>query len=359
MENKEGKISGLLKDNRFVDWVFNPQSQYGEFWLNWISQSKENIRLAEEAKQFLLAIKAIEVGNNKEMEQGNISRLWADIEQGIELSEIKPEKRVKKYVYWMAAASVAGVILFVFSLLYRGPLNNETDPPAVSLTNQNAGELVRYNGSPENELVFLPDGSRVVLGRGAKLTYYRLLNGRKREVMLHGDAFFDVAKDAERPFYIYTDKMVIRVLGTSFRVNATGQSESVIVKTGKVSVYLKGQDLEKSAPKILLPAQGCKYSEEDKELVTKTHIANDEIQLNSSQEVSYRFDDSSLAVVLNQVATMYAIPIHYDPGLFKDCFITITLGNEKLEELMEVITKTVGASFVINEEGISIKGKGC
>lgn len=359
MENREDKISGLLKDNRFVDWVFNPRSQYGEFWLHWISESKENIRLAEEAKQFLLSIKTIETRHNKEMEEPEISRLWAEIEEGIEHIDKQPKKNRKKYAYWLAAAFFIGVIFFSSSLLYHKPGNHEARIQQQSIENQNAGELIRYNGSPENELVFLPDGSRVVLNKGAKLTYYRLLNGEKREVMLNGEAFFDVAKDAERPFYIYTNKMVIRVLGTSFRVNATSKSESVVVKTGKVSVYLKGQDLEKAAPKILLPAQGCKYSEVEKELVTELSPDEGALKSEAKQITLFRFNDSPLDSVLRKVETMYAIPVHYNRESFRNCYITITLGNERLEDIIQVITKTVGATFTLSSEGIYIEGRGC
>jgi len=361
VENREDKISSLLQDNRFVDWVFNPQSQYGEFWLHWISADKENARSAEEAKELLLSIKMAEAGNNKKTEEADINDIWAGIEAGIEHNGRRQKKGAKKYIYWLAAASFVGAIFFASSLFYDKPAKIEVgmQQRAINSDNQNDGELVRYNGSTENELVFLPDGSRIVLSKGAKITYYRLLNRKKREVMLDGDAFFDVAKDADRPFYIYTKKMVVRVLGTSFRVSATDKSESVAVKTGKVSVYLKGQDLEKSAPKILLPDQACKYSMAEKELVPE--LSPDDKVLKSEAEMvtSFRFDDSPLDSVLMKVESLYAIPVHYNRDTFRNCYITITLGDERLEDLIQVITKTVGAAFTLSSEGIYIEGKGC
>lgn len=358
MENREDKIIGLLKDNRFVDWVFNSQSQYAEFWLHWTTDSKENARSAEEAKRFLLSIRDAAAGSNEEIGEAYIDNMWREIEDGIKPNNGNQRRNRRKYVYWLAAALFVGVIFFASSLLYNKSVNNVAELQQKNTDNQNGGELVRYNGSPDNELVFLPDGSRVVLSKGAKISYYRLLNGKKREVMLNGDAFFDVAKDAERPFYIYTKKMVVRVLGTSFRVNATDKSESVVVKTGKVSVYLKGQDLEKAAPKILLPDQACKYSQQENELVPELSPDREVLKSEAEQVTSFRFDDSPLDSVLMKVEKLYAIPVHFDRNV-KNCHITITLGNEKLEELMEVITKTIGASFVINEEGISIRGRGC
>ena len=56
---------------------------------------------------------------------------------------------------------------------------------------------------------------------------------------------------------------------------------------------------------------------------------------------------------------MYNLPVHYDKEVFKNCFINISLEHESLEDKLQVITKTVGASFSISEYGISIEGRGC
>ncbi len=97
------------------------------------------------------------------------------------------------------------------------------------------------------------------------------MDGVKREVKLSGEAFFDVVPNPQQPFYIYTDKMVVKVLGTSFRVKALGAEESVAVSTGKVSVYLKGQDLEQQAASIVMPQQLCRYEASLQELVTESY----------------------------------------------------------------------------------------
>jgi ferric-dicitrate binding protein FerR (iron transport regulator) len=67
----------------------------------------------------------------------------------------------------------------------------------------------------------LPDGTKVWLNAGSLLSYdSNMLRKDTREVSLSGEAFFDVAKDKDRCFIIHTDKIAIRVLGTSFNVRA-------------------------------------------------------------------------------------------------------------------------------------------
>src|SRR5690606_22493448 len=106
--------------------------------------------------------------------------------------------------FWLAAAVLAGAI--AVSALVSLPLAR----PMAESSGQRveAAEVVRYNGNKEDELLFLPDGSKVILSKGARISYNLLMNGSKREITLSGDAFFDVAPNAQKPFYIYTQKIV-------------------------------------------------------------------------------------------------------------------------------------------------------
>ena len=131
------------------------------------------------------------------------------------------------------------------------------------------------------------------------------------------------------------------------------------VRTGKVSVYLKGQDLEQSAATILLPRQVCTYSAPKKGLVTGAYTGRAKIELEAEGTNGYAFEDAPLDTVFKTIERMYSLPVHYDKQVFGTCRINITLGNESLEEKLEVITKTIEASFSISDYGINIEGKGC
>lgn len=360
MDDRAEKINALLLDNRFVDWVLNPQNPYAHYWLQWMAISSENAALAEEAKQFLLELRTAENDSKKEVDEAGIAQMWAHIEHTIgEEPVISSNRFYKQKTYWIAAAVVAGLILFSAVLLLRQPQQQPVMASSTLKEKSPSVEVIRYNGSEKNELVFLPDGSKVTLAKGARIVYNRLMNGKKRKVQLTGDAFFDVAKNPEKPFYIYTPNMVVKVLGTSFRVTASGSKEVVAVKTGKVSVYLKDQDLEQSAPKILLPQQSCTYSAVKRELVTTTYASSSKVELETDYILAYHFEDAPLDTVFKTLESMYAIPVHYDAETFKNCYITLSLGSESLEEKLEVITKTIGASFSISDYGIHIQGKGC
>ena len=103
--------------------------------------------------------------------------------------------------------------------------------------------------------VTLQDGSIVTLEPGSEVRYTQKFMNH-REIFLSGDAFFEVTKDPNHPFFVYANEITTKVLGTSFRVKAKqGEKEIVVaVKTGKVSVFAKSIDdvLNKNGQEITL-----------------------------------------------------------------------------------------------------------
>jgi len=129
------------------------------------------------------------------------------------------------------AISVAAIlcICFVSVWIFRGTDSSNTDT------------FVLENGQGANTLVsMLEDGSVVYLSEQSLLECPNIFQPDKREVVLNGDAFFEISKNKERPFFINTEQVVIEVLGTAFNVNSKGNSSfSLSVRNGEVKVILK------------------------------------------------------------------------------------------------------------------------
>lgn len=349
------KIEALLLDNRFVDWVLNPESRYASYWEAWAAESETNATLAGSARTMLQEIAMEEEYAGADMPEESVNALFGRIREGIG----RPEKtgRMKPFRWVAAAAAIALLLTAGGWLLFRG---EETSQPLAGITKEQVSpEVVRFNGNSGSQALFLPDGSRVILAKGARVSYSLLMDGSKREVKLSGEAFFDVVPNPQQPFYIYTDKMVVKVLGTSFRVTASGKEESVAVSTGKVSVYLKGQDLEQSAASIVLPRQLCRYEERLDELVTESYAGAFTQETELEKLKALTFEEAPVAEVLLALEKHYAIPIKFNATTFENCYITLTLGNESLEEMLKVITRTIDASYTMSTYGILIEGNGC
>jgi ferric-dicitrate binding protein FerR (iron transport regulator) len=122
-------------------------------------------------------------------------------------------------------------------------------------------------------MVLLEDQSRVLLDPGASVSYLPGFSSDKREVYLEGAAFFDIARNARKPFIVYSNKTVIKVLGTSFKVKPDELTHEleVAVVTGKVQVFenkmmVKDSSTDKGI--IITPNQRVFYNEEKREFKT-------------------------------------------------------------------------------------------
>lgn len=86
--------------------------------------------------------------------------------------------------------------------------------------------------------LILSDGTRVWINAGSHLVFPPVFNGKTREVYVEGEAYFEVAKDQSRPFYVRTDKFRVVVLGTKFSVQADKKADlfTALLLEGKVSL---------------------------------------------------------------------------------------------------------------------------
>lgn len=103
--------------------------------------------------------------------------------------------------------------------------------------------------------LLLSDGTKVWINSGSRLVYAPQFTGDTREVFLEGEAYFEVAKDASKPFYVRTDAFTVNVLGTKFNVKAykDDREYTTVLVEGKVSMKVQDQFFSKDA--ILAPNQ--------------------------------------------------------------------------------------------------------
>ena len=92
--------------------------------------------------------------------------------------------------------------------------------------------------------VELSDGTRVKINAATSLRYPVTFDREKREVYLSGEAYFEVEKDTDRPFYVVTDAMRIRVYGTSFNVNTYGEKVQTVLVKGRIGIQGKNSSWE-------------------------------------------------------------------------------------------------------------------
>ncbi|HTG55228.1 MAG TPA: FecR family protein, partial [Niabella sp.] len=148
---------------------------------------------------------------------------------GIEADPIvQPRGRLKK-IAWTVAAIL--VLALGSTVVYR----ILTDSNRVG---HSKNILTTKKGSKSN--LVLPDGTRVLLNSDTRLSYNQSFGKQAREVMLEGEAYFEVVKDAQHPFIVHTNAMDIKVLGTVFNVRAYNNEKNTqtTLLEGSVEVIL-------------------------------------------------------------------------------------------------------------------------
>lgn len=169
-------------------------------------------------------------------------------------------------------------------------------------------EVVSTNKQVLNEIV-LPDGSLVSLNSNSRLEFPEHFASDVREVSIIGEGFFDVKPNPDKPFIINAGGTQIKVLGTSFNVAAYPESKmvEVIVKTGKVEVTRKAENLVSESLKVLLmPGEKGTLFYESK-ILQKTE--NNNINFLAWKTNDIIFNETPLKEVITCLENVYHIDI--------------------------------------------------
>jgi hypothetical protein len=216
--------------------------------------------------------------------------------------------------------------------------------------------------------IHLSDSTKVFLEPGSILHFDKQFKGDNREVYLEGEAFFNVKKNPRKPFLVYYNNIVTKVLGTSFRVgmNKSNGQFVVEVKTGRVQVS-ENVKLTKSekivTPVIITPNQKAIYDVSSRRF--ETTLVNHPLQVITNEEIavvephSLLFDQQKLLTVFEQIEKVYQIDIAVENAAMYNCVFTGDISNLDLFSSLKIICITTNSAYEVNGTKILIKGKGC
>jgi len=278
-------------------------------------------------------------------------------------AKVLPLKETHRHMWrWAAAAIIVMVFAGYFFLSTNRSGGNNLSFAALIPDST----IIKANNTDKQDVIILSDGSQVVLQPHSKLYYARDFAADKREVFLEGEAFFKVAKNPAKPFLVYCNNIVTKVLGTSFNVNTNSQTGNieVAVKTGRVQVYENEKLLNDRVNKavILTPNQKVIYQPGDRlfetALVEKPQSLIDETK-NEEAAIPFVYDQEKLQNVLKHIEANYGIEIILENTNLNNCMFTGDVSSQDLYTKLKIICLTTNASYEINGTKILIKGNGC
>lgn len=192
-----------------------------------------------------------------------------------------------------------------FSSDGSGIMVNDTSGLAQSVADDGLNQMIVPFG--KRSFILLSEGTRVWLNSGSRLIFPPVFKGKTREVFLEGEAFFDVAKNSGKPFYVKTDAFKIKVYGTKFDVQAYAQDpdNSVVLVEGKISMNINNS---KKMPEVfLVPNQKASLTKSNGNFGINS-VENTEIYT-AWVDGYLTFTNEEVADVLKRVSRYYNVEI--------------------------------------------------
>lgn len=217
------------------------------------------------------------------------------------------------------AASVAAVAAVGFTLynIYDGQ-----SEPALTQT---------YACVTGKSSVILPDGSSIVLHKGASLSYDNTFSKTNRTVSLEGEAYFDVAKDTENTFTVSVDDVDVVVHGTTFNVNETCESVVVSLVEGSVEVITPS-----GTGCLLASGQSATFNKDSGSLVRQK---DDVLFASCWAQDRLTFTQASLGEVSTYLSKWYGVEIVVPEELKSSCSYTFTIREEPIDQILDIMSR--------------------
>lgn len=265
-------------------------------------------------------------------------RMWGNIAQKLPLK--------RRFLIWqrIGIAGAAACILVVIGLLFK--------------TRPGPGSEMESVVSEKRHLT-LPDGSEVTLARDAQIHFDKNFNKNHRNVTLEGSAFFHVTPDKSKPFIISSGDLVTEVLGTSFEISQNSDLDVIEVRvvTGEVTVY--NPNMKKQTRMVLFPNQKVVYNKLFKNLNRTLVESPQPLPDKVFPESKFVFVNTPLKEVARTFTEVYGIEFQIDDKNIEECIVNADLENLPMFTRLELICKSVEASYIINGTTVFLSGEGC
>jgi ferric-dicitrate binding protein FerR (iron transport regulator) len=178
----------------------------------------------------------------------------------------------------------------------------------------------------------LPDGTHIWLNSASSLQYDGTYNQKDRIVYLQGEAYFEVGKDAKKPFIVKAGDLSVEAIGTSFNVKA--YPEDNYITATLIEGCVRVSDSHRS--ELLMPNEKLTFQKSNRS------FAGD-LLADAGQTVLWRYNQlafgqermEDIAMILER---MYGVRIHFVPEELKDIRFSGKIRNTNLDRVLQILT---------------------
>jgi transmembrane sensor len=377
-------ITDFVMDEDFIRWVHDKSARDNAFWHNWLIQNPSKHLVIAEAKQIVESIRIEQKTIGTAEIRAEIDHLLrtiqgqqqqpeaaADDSPRIRALSLPGRSSFKRSPYGKWARGIAALfILAIAGLLFLNVpgKDKKLEKFAYSRVVASPAFTERSNATGKAVSIALPDGSVIDLADGSRISYPNNFGSADtRDVYLSGEAFFKIARNHGRPFRVFANEIITKVLGTSFSIRSYEKDTTirVTVRTGKVSVYSQatGSDKEAAAPGkpagiIVTPNQQLVYQRIEQKF-QKILVEYPLFIVPDTLDHGMVYEDTPVEQVFDQLAKYYGISVVFDNELLSKCTVTADLANESFYHKLDLICKAIGAKYEIMDGQVVIQANGC
>lgn len=366
--NTYSQIEDFLSDDSFRSWVLSKKDNDG--WEEWTLESLQRAKLVEDARLLLLAMKVPENEFSTSDIHRALQHTWVKIREKENQKSVQVLKLNIFRKHFLSGIAATLFLCMASAWIYSTYFKSENSVVTYNelISDDNEGLVEQANNSTKPQIITLSDGSSVLLQPNSKLSYPKIFDGNERKVYLSGEAFFEISKNPQKPFFVYANEIITKVVGTSFRVKAYSDKPDVevLVRTGKVKVrsnntITKSNDTNEV---VLLPNQALRFERSELKFNKITNITQDAAiskSVGTIEQLSFEFTDIPVSQIFETIEQAYLIDIDFPKDKLKDCHLTTSLSDQPLTEKLKIICKSIGnnTSFEMNGNQITIISEGC
>ncbi|MGV8134876.1 MAG: FecR family protein [Mangrovibacterium sp.] len=385
----------LVTDQSFIDWVNNPNPDSERHWQQFVVDHPSLKKEFYYAKYIVRRLHK----KNKKIDEEQIRELWINIQLKINA----PSGKIRTLNKWMVAASIV-LLLGIGSLILHKIVENtdhivdyksidgvesegnevklilsdhsekliQSEDPSISYSRQgeisidstSLSHVVKQEEKNLEEIynqlivpygkrssLILSDGTIVYLNSGSRVIYPVVFNKEKREIYIEGEAYLKVAHNVKCPFYVTTDHLKVRVLGTEFNIKSypDENKSSVVLVTGSVQTLINSKKiLMKESEQLTLNNISGKISQEKTDVLEHISWKDGWLFCNNEQIES----------IATKLSRYYNVDIQFKDQNAKMLTMTGKLDlKSEWREVLDIICFTAPVRYEENSEKIIISSK--
>lgn len=193
--------------------------------------------------------------------------------------------------------------------------------------------------------VLLPDSSEVWMNENTKFTYPEEFDKNSRTVSLEGNAYFDIRKNPDKPFFVAIGNVEIEVVGTEFFVESDSEGEtSVTLVSGSVNLNHKDKE-GKSRTTSLLPGQQVHIDKHSGDM--KKHTVDTDYYVAWKDGV-YRFKDEPLENIARLLARRFDLDIQVSDPIKVKRFTGRVTSTDNIQDVLTTISLSYSIEYQID-----------